>query len=99
WWTVLITSGLILLCQWIRVHYRSVQRKLRSLDTEFVELPSSDHHGGEPDPREPTAVLLVGGYGGIGIHSLLSIQKMFPGYFKNVIFLSVAVIDSGAFKG
>jgi amino acid transporter len=99
WLTAVITSFTIGLCLAIRAHYRSVQKKLRSLDTEFIDLPSADHHGGEPDPSRPTAVLLVGGYGGIGIHSLLTIQKMFPNYFANVVFLSVAVIDSGAFKG
>ncbi len=62
-------------------------------------MPTHDHHGGEPDPREPTAVLLVGQYGGVGIHSMLAIQKMMPNYFKNIIFLSVSVIDSGSFKG
>jgi hypothetical protein len=54
---------------------------------------------GEPEPNQPTAVLMVGGYGGIGIHSLLSIQRYYPGYYKNVIFVSVAVLDSGTFKG
>ncbi len=58
-----------------------------------------DQTGGEPAPDQPTAVLLVGRYGGIGVHSLLSLQRMFPGYFKNVVFLSVSVIDSGSFKG
>ena len=42
---------------------------------------------------------MVRDYGGLGIHSLLSIRKAFPDYFKNVIFVSAAVIDSGHFKG
>jgi hypothetical protein len=42
---------------------------------------------------------MVGSYGGIGIHSLLSIQRSYAGYYKNVIFVSVAVLDSGTFKG
>jgi K+ transporter len=99
WGTVVITGVLIAACIAIRAHYRSVQGKLARLNQEFEELPGTDHHGGAPDPTKPTAVLLVGSYGGIGIHSLLSLQKMFPGYFKNVVFLSVAVIDSGTFKG
>jgi hypothetical protein len=55
--------------------------------------------GGEPDPAKPTAVLLVGKFGGLGVHSMLSIQRTFPGYFANLIFVSVAVHDSGTFKG
>ena len=30
---------------------------------------------------------------------MLNIIRQFPGYFKQVVFVSVAVIDSGAFKG
>ena len=47
----------------------------------------------------PTAVLLVGSYSGLGVHSLLSIQRTFPGHFHNFIFLSVGLVDSASFKG
>jgi hypothetical protein len=76
-----------------------VAKKLAELNDEFNDLPSDDHAGGEPDPRQPTAVLLVGSYGGVGIHSMLAIHKMVPGYFKNIVFVSIAVVDSGTFKG
>jgi hypothetical protein len=58
-----------------------------------------DGNGGEPDPSKPTAVLLVGQYGGLGVHSMLSIQRTYPGYFANLVFVSVAVHDTGTFKG
>jgi hypothetical protein len=51
------------------------------------------------DHRKPTAVLLVGGYGGMGVHALLSIQRLFPGHFRNFVFVSVAVIDAATMKG
>ena len=38
-------------------------------------------------------------FDGLAIHSLLSIARVFPGYFKNIVFVSVGVIDSGRFKG
>jgi hypothetical protein len=44
-------------------------------------------------------VLLVGGYGGLGIHALLTVQRLFPGVFRNFLFVSVGVIDSAAMKG
>jgi hypothetical protein len=44
-------------------------------------------------------VLLVGEYGGVGVHTLLNVFRAFPGHFGNVVFLSVAVLDSGEFKG
>jgi amino acid transporter len=99
WLTLVITGAAIGLCLMVRRHYRAVARKLAELNQEFDELPSVDHAGGEPDPKNPTAVLLVGSYGGLGIHSMLAIHKMVPNYFKNIVFVSVAVVDSGAFKG
>jgi hypothetical protein len=43
--------------------------------------------------------VLVGGYSGVGIHTLLGILKNFPHGFHNFVFLSVGIVDSGAFKG
>jgi hypothetical protein len=33
------------------------------------------------------------------VHTLLSILRYFPGLYKQFIFVSVAVVDSGTFKG
>lgn len=51
------------------------------------------------DPKAKTAVLLVNGFNGLGLHSLLAIIRMFGGIFKNFVFLEVGVIDAGSFKG
>src|SRR5262249_10826336 len=51
------------------------------------------------DPEEPTAVLLVGGYTGLGLQTLLQIERTFPGQYRQVVFVSAGVIDSGSFKG
>jgi len=99
WITLVITSGLIALCFLIRGHYRKVQRNLTRLDTVTASLPVA----GAPIPlpvhdrAAPTAVLLVGGYAGLGIHSLLAVQRLFPGHFKTFVFVSVGVIDSASF--
>jgi len=59
-----------------------------------------EHHGArDPDPEKPVAILLVGGYTGLGRHSLLTLLRMFPHHFAGVVFLSVAVVDSESFKG
>jgi hypothetical protein len=64
------------------------------------ELPTvGQPNTAEPDPSQPTAAILVGGYGGLGIHTLLNAMRAVPGYFKNLVFVSVGVIDSGNFKG
>ncbi|HEV8247492.1 MAG TPA: hypothetical protein VGP93_17065, partial [Polyangiaceae bacterium] len=36
---------------------------------------------------------------GLGRHALLTLLRMFPGHFKSVAFVSVAVVDSDVFKG
>ncbi|HTX19319.1 MAG TPA: APC family permease [Bacteroidota bacterium] len=102
WMTVVVTSALILLCVVIKRHYRLVTTKLRSLSDILSDLPLKNVAVPEKPslaPTKPTAVLLVESYSGLGIHSLLNIMKQFPGYFKQIIFVSVAVVDSGNFKG
>ncbi len=37
-------------------------------------------------------------YAGLGVHCLLTVQRLFPNYYKNFIFISVGVIDSASFK-
>jgi amino acid transporter len=102
WLTVVITSVLILLCVIIRRHYHLVTQKLRSLSDILEGLPAEESHAQAQiklDGKKATAILLVESYNGLGIHSLLNIIKQFPGYFKQIVFVSVAVVDSGNFKG
>ena len=51
------------------------------------------------DPKAPTAVIIVRDFDGISVHTLLNIQRLFPNHFKNIVFISVGVIDIGQFKG
>jgi hypothetical protein len=101
WLTVLVTSGFVALAFAIRRHYRNVGEQLQRLDDTLLNIPVRPHLEpiGPPDPRQPVAVLLVNGFSGLGVHTLLSIQKLFPGQFKDYLFVSVGVIDSAAFKG
>jgi K+ transporter len=99
WLTLLVTTALIVMCLMVKAHYRGIARQLALLDADLANLAGLDGHGGEPEPSKPTAVLLVGTYGGLGVHSMLSIQRTYPGYFANLVFVSVAVHDTGTFKG
>lgn len=101
WVTLTITAGLVLLCFTIKRHYLDVAKKLRSLEIAPKELhrTSGATTSSTPDPKERTAAILVGGYGGLGINTVRKILETFPGVFKNLIFISVGVVDSGGFKG
>jgi amino acid permease len=100
WVTLVITGAFILFCFWVHSHYRDTSKALQHLDDILTHLPLPEE---APEtkklPSKPTAVLLVNGYNGMGIHSLLSIHRLFPGHFKNFVFVSVGVIDSDRFKG
>ncbi|HEK86621.1 MAG TPA: APC family permease [Candidatus Aminicenantes bacterium] len=98
WLTLAITSVVVALCFIIRAHYIRVRKGVKSLD-ELLNIPvSGSPNLNPPNPKEMTAILLVNGYNGFGIHSLLSIIRNFPGLYKNFIFLTVAEVDVSAFK-
>jgi hypothetical protein len=110
WLTLVITGVLVALCFVIRRHYRLVVGAIRRLDVELpdpLEDPelmraygSGDAKSAGPmDPGKPVAILFVGGYGGLGRHALLTLLRMFPRHFKGIVFCSIAIIDSGNFKG
>jgi hypothetical protein len=102
WVTTVITAALVTVCFLIRTHYRAVGAKVVQLSKELeiesappIDPPPPD----ELDPTRPTAVVLAGGFGGLGLHTLLQIPRVFPGQFHQVVFVAAGVIDAGAFKG
>ncbi len=100
WLTLAVTGTLVALCFVIRKHYRTTYAKLGQLYDELKTLPAEpDAQPAALDPKAPTAAVLVAGYGGLGIHTSLNIFRFFPGYYKNLVFLSVGVVDSAGFKG
>jgi hypothetical protein len=104
WVTVVITLAVIGLCFVIRRHYRTVNAELDKLYHELGDLPYATSARppadiGQVDPKKPTAAVLVGSYGGVGIHTVLNVFRSFPGHFKGLVFVTVGVIDSGEFKG
>jgi K+ transporter len=100
WFTIFLTSCLVGLCFLIHGHYQKVTRELRKLDTLLDVIPATGSKNTEPvDPHKMTAVHLVNGFHGFGVNTFYSIIKNFPGVYENVIFVSIAVVDSGTFKG
>jgi amino acid transporter len=103
WVTWAVTGALVLLAFAIRHHYRGVSLQLKRLDTivEAAALETAGRHApaGEPDPKGRTAVILVNGYNGLGLHTLLHVPRVFGDTFRNYVFLLVGAVDAGNFKG
>ncbi len=100
WITLVVTGAFIGLCMLVRAHYLRVRGVLKSLDDVLSDLPMPERENTpELSPDGPTAIVLVEAYAGLGIHTLLTVQRMFPRHFKNLVFVSVGLVDSGQFKG
>jgi len=80
----------------------AVRRALKRLDDTLLTIPFQPNLK-EPvppkSPTAPTAAIIVRDFDGVAVHALLTIPRLFPNHFKNVVFISVGVIDSGQFKG
>jgi amino acid transporter len=100
WVTILITSCVVVLCHCVKRHYIAVREEMKHLDSMLTDLPLPEHAVETPVSRkEMTAVILVNHYNGFGVHTVLSIIRNYRKFYRNFVFLSVAVVDSGSFKG
>jgi len=110
WITMLLTGTLVGIALLTQRHYRNTFHILHRLD-ELVNVAEascptlSDAKGTDKettvkyDPQGKTAILLVNGFNGLGLHTLFSIIRLFGGTFKNFVFIQVGVVDAGNFKG
>ncbi len=100
WVTVLITLTVICICLIIKRHYQSFSLKTKALDEQLKQpIVTKNPHPPAPDHGAPTAVILVGKSMGVSMHTLLSVLRIFPRYFKNFIFVSVGSVDVESFSG
>ena len=99
WLTFLITFLVIVVCYLTRSHYNRVRGGVRELDDLLLTIPTKGPMNTAPaDPKSQTAIQLVNGYNGFGVHTFLTVIRSFPGLYKNFIFVSVAEVDVGSFK-
>ncbi|HEY4188505.1 MAG TPA: APC family permease [Polyangia bacterium] len=100
WLTLVVTGAVVGLCFVIQRHYRFVRSRLNDLYSGVGDVDAGTHPALPiVNAKLPTAVVLVPSYGGVGIHTVLNVFRAFPNHFKNLVFVSVGVIDSGGFKG
>ena len=110
WITVMLTGSLVSLALLTRRHYQNTFDMLHRLE-ELVTVAEStcpinpektrveQERSVKYDPQDKTAVLLVNGFNGLGLHTLFSVIRLFGGTFKNFVFIQVGVVDAGNFKG
>lgn len=108
WVTLIITGSLVAVALLIKRHYLHVRELLKRLDALLVDVVPKNAAPAaaapvatalSAAPSEKTAVILVNGFGGLGLHALFGVQRIFRGHFKNFVFIQVGMIDAGQFKG
>ncbi len=109
WITLFITGALIGLALFIKRHYYQTAKLLHRLNNLVTVAESAEDtllnptlniaRDLKPDPKAKTAVLLVSGFNGIGLHTLFGIIRLFGGVFKNFVFVQIGIVDAGNFKG
>jgi hypothetical protein len=113
WVTLLITGSLIAVAVAVKRHYARAAKLLTKLDSlvagaESLMLLKTEAGAAsgrviaaqpEFNPKAKTAVVLVNGFNGLGLHSFFTITRLFGGIFKNFAFVQVGLVDAGNFKG
>ncbi len=104
WITLFITASVVLTAVLIKNHYTGTIKQLKRLD-ELLDTAQiiGDNDAAQKscafDPQSKTAVLLVNGYNGLGLHTLFNVIRLFGKEFKNFVFVEIGIIDAGNFKG
>jgi hypothetical protein len=99
WATLLITSSVISMALVIRYHYDYLAKKIANMEALLV--PPLGEVGVAPlaiNPNDPTAIIFVNNKS-IGMHTLLSVKRLFPHQFKNFVFIAVGAVDTRCFQG
>jgi branched-subunit amino acid transport protein AzlD len=109
WITLVITGLFIALAISIKRHYFTITVRLQKLRLKaFSDLtkainkcPVQNQHSGpvEFNPTAKTAIILVKGYGGTGLHTFLRINESFKDIYENFIFVRVGIINSKIYRG
>jgi hypothetical protein len=100
WAAAVIIAAIAALCIYIRNHYNETKMAIQMVDQVFANQPFGAQTGSiTPNPDDQTAVFIVGNSRGGGLHALLWVLRMFPGHFKNFIFVNARTVDSHAYGG
>jgi hypothetical protein len=100
-WVTLVIVAVMTLSFWgVRRHYQHTRELVARADRVFVRKLGPPKSAPAPlDPTAPTAIFLVGGSIGTGMHSLLWVRRLFPDQFRNFIFIRSGEVDTQSFGG
>ena len=105
WVTILVTGSLIVVAIIIKKHYLQTAKQLQRLNhlvqAAYVSVKNTEELKIKPtlDLNSKTAVLVVNGFNGLGLHTLFNVTRLFGKEFKNFVFIQVGVVDAGNYKG
>jgi len=114
WITLLVTGSLVAIAFTIKRFYGRTGKRLARLDhlmtavaTVETESPPADADGNAAvkrrrlrfDAKGKTAVILVSGFNGTGLHTLFNVRKVFGEVFRDWFFIQAGIIDADRFKG
>ena len=105
WVTLIVTGSLIALAVIIKKHYLATAKQLQRLNNlvqaAYVSVKHMEAVKEKPalDQNSKTAVLVVNGFNGLGLHTLFNVTRLFGKEFRNFVFIQVGVIDAGNYKG
>ncbi len=101
WVTIVITGALVALCYMVRHHYQYIGDAIAQLEADILpELFAAKESPPEKyDPTAPTAVILVNGFNGLGLATMLTLRRLFRDQYRNVIFIGVGEVESSRMRG
>ena len=111
WITLLVTGSLVLVAVIVKRFYFRTGRRLARLDhlmttaadaeidSPPVQMAGAKLHRLRLDGKGKTAVILVSGFNGTGLHTLFNVRKVFGDVFRNWFFMSAGIVDADRFKG
>jgi amino acid transporter len=100
WVTLLLTISVLIMCLFIKRHYRLIDKKLKIIDANMTPpIGKKQMTTSKLDPNKPTAVFFVPKNRGIAMHTLLDALHLFPNRFSNFVFVGAGVVDIQSFQG
>ena len=111
WVTLVITGMLVFLAIKIKQHYYEILVRLQKVRKKAIEdingiliklhpqYPNQHVAPVKFNSDAKTAIILVKGYGGTGLHTFLKINESFKGIYQNYIFIRVGILNSKIYRG